>query len=217
MREEQSKELIRKGISTITRLKRSGQEKIKVEKSDKKTISYKDAKPGKIDINEFKKAVYLLLEADDYLYKKAPKHELDEKESKEFCKLIIKCQNHLNKILSNFGFEIEEKDIDEDALYIVSNKKLFKKLKNKNPNLKVVCTEGMLDIEDMKKIGVPENALVGLKKKIELARKNIERFIEKYKPEKILVVIEDKKDELLYIRAKELYNAEKIDVDELLD
>jgi hypothetical protein len=213
MRTEYSKDLIRKGISTISQLKKA---KVKVEKADKK-ISYKDAKPGKIDVSEFKKAVYLLIEADDFLYKKAPKHELNEEEAKEFCKLIIKCQEHLNKVLSNFGFEFEEKEISEDALYIVSNKKLFRKLKNKNPNLKVVCTEGMLDIEDMKAIGVPEKALEGLKKKVEIARKNVERFIEKYKPEKIFVVVEDNKDELLYLRAKNLYNAEKLDADEILD
>ncbi len=215
MRTEYSKYLIRKGIYTISQLRKS---KIKVEKYDKcKKISYKDAKPGKIDVSEFKKAVYLLIEADDFLYKKAPKHELNEEEAKDFCKLIIKCQEHLNRVLSNFGFEFEEKEINENALYIVSNKKLFKKLKNKNPNLKVVCTEGMLDIEDMKAIGVPEKALEGLKKKVEIARKNVERFIEKYKPEKIFVVVEDDKDELLYLRAKNLYNAEKLDADEILD
>ena len=215
MRTEYSKYLIRKGIYTISQLRKS---KIKVEKYDKcKKISYKDAKPGKIDVSEFKKAVYLLIEADDFLYKKAPKHELNEEEAKDFCKLIIKCQEHLNRVLSNFGFEFEEKEINENALYIVSNKKLFKKLKNKNPNLKVVCTEGMLDIEDMKAIGVPEKALEGLKKKVEIARKNVERFIEKYKPEKIFVVVGDDKDELLYLRAKNLYNAEKLDADEILD
>lgn len=51
MRVEYSKDLIRKGISTISQLKKA---KIRVEKDDKK-ISYKDAKPGKIDVNEFKK------------------------------------------------------------------------------------------------------------------------------------------------------------------
>ncbi|AIJ06343.1 hypothetical protein JH146_1501 [Methanocaldococcus bathoardescens] len=213
MRVEYSKDLIRKGISTISQLKKA---KIKTEKVDKK-ISYKDAKPGKINVEEFKKAVYLLIEADDFLYKKAPKHELNEEEAKEFCKLIIKCQEHLNKVLANFGFEFEEKEISEDALYIVSNKKLFKKLKNKNPNLKVVCTEGMLDIEDMRAIGIPEKALEGLKKKVEIARKNVERFIEKYKLKKIFVVVEDDKDELLYLRAKQLYNAEKLNADEILD
>jgi len=213
MRVEYSKDLIRKGISTISQLKKT---KVKTEKVDKK-ISYKDAKPGKINVEEFKKAVYLLIEADDFLYKKAPKHELNEEEAKEFCKLIIKCQEHLNKVLANFGFEFEEKEISEDALYIVSNKKLFKKLKNKNPNLKVVCTEGMLDIEDMRAIGIPEKALEGLKKKVEIARKNVERFIEKYKLKKIFVVVEDDKDELLYLRAKQLYNAEKLNADEILD
>ncbi len=219
MRDEYSKELIRKGICTISKLK-----KIKIEEKSSNAnidrnlkISYKDAKPGKINVEEFKKAIYQLLEADDFLYKKAPKHELNEDEAKEFCKLILRCQEHLNKVLSNFGFEFEEKEISEDALYIVSNKKLFKKLKNKNPNLKVVCTEGMLDIEDMRKIGIPEKALEGLKKKIEITKKNIERFIKNYNINKVYVVVNDEKDELLYLRAKKLYNAEKIEADEILD
>ena len=57
MRANYSKDLIRKGISTISQLKKA---KVKVEKADKK-ISYKDAKPGRIDVNEFKKAMYLLI------------------------------------------------------------------------------------------------------------------------------------------------------------
>ncbi len=216
MRDKYSKELIRKGICTISKLKKE-MVNVKIEKKSGLKISYKDAKPGKINVEEFKKAIYQLLEADDFLYKKAPKHELDEDEAKEFCKLIIKCQEHLNKVLSNFGFELEEKEISEDALYIVSNKKLFKKLKNKNPNLKVVCTEGMLDIEDMRKIGISEKALEGLKKKIEITKKNIERFIKNYNINKIYVIVNDEKDELLYLRAKKLYNAEKIEADEILD
>ncbi|MCQ6253945.1 DUF2100 domain-containing protein [Methanocaldococcus sp.] len=216
MRDKYSKELIRKGISTISKLKKE-KVNVKIEKKSDLKMSYKDAKPGKINVEEFKKAIYQLLEADDFLYKKAPKHELNEDEAKEFCKLIIKCQEHLNKVLSNFGFELEEKEISEDALYIVSNKKLFKKLKNKNPNLKVVCTEGMLDIEDMRKIGISEKALEGLKKKIEITKKNIERFIKNYNINKIYVIVNDEKDELLYLRAKKLYNAEKIEADEILD
>jgi hypothetical protein len=53
----------------------------------------------------------------------------------------------------------------------------------------------------MKAIGVPEKALEGLKKKVEIARKNVERFIEKYKPEKIFVVVEDKEKLLPHIRS----------------
>ncbi len=156
-----------------------------------------------------------MFDADTYLYKKAPTFYLNEEEAKEFCKLILKAQESLDKVLSNFGFTFIKKEMNEDFLYIVSNRKLFKKLKSKNPNLKVVCTEGMLDIEDFRKIGIPEKALEGLKKKVEIAKKNIENFIKKHSPKKIYVVVEDDKDLILYERAKALYNAEKVEIDEL--
>ncbi|EHP89171.1 DUF2100 domain-containing protein [Methanotorris formicicus] len=213
-RMEDSKNLIIKAISTISEIER--REKPPV---DAKKVSYKDAKPGKIDTNELKKAIYVLIEADEFLYKKAPLHELNEEEAKDFCKLILKAEKHLNNVLKNFGFEFEEKEIDKDALYIVSNKKLFRKLKDKNPDLNVICTEGMLDIEDMKAINpnIPEKALGGIKKKIEITKNNIAKRIEKTKPSKILVVVEDKADELIYKRAKDLYNADKINAEELLE
>lgn len=178
-----------------------------------KKISYKDAKPGKIDINEFRNAIYSLLEADDYLYKKAPNHYLNEDEAKEFCKLIIKSINSLNKLLSNFGYHYEKKELNKNALYIVSSKKLFRKLKNKG--LYVVSTDGFLDIEDYKSIIKDEKALLGIKKKIEITKKNIEKFIKKINPEKIYFVVSDEDDLKVYRRAKELYNAEKVDIDDI--
>jgi hypothetical protein len=214
-RMETSKNLIIKAISTISEM-----EKIKTEKTTTdKTISYKDAKPGKINVDEFKKAIYALIGADGFLYKKAPLHELNEEEAKKFCKLILKAEKHLNNVLKDFGFEFEEKEIDKDALYIVSNKKLFRKLKDKNPDLNVICTEGMLDVEDMKVINpnIPEKALEGIKKKIEITKNNIAKRIEKTKPSKVMVIVEDKADELIHKRAKELYNADKINAEELLE
>ncbi|WP_423793150.1 DUF2100 domain-containing protein [Methanocaldococcus indicus] len=200
------KELIKKGIETITKLK-------KMKRVETKKISYKDAKPGKIDINEFRNAIYSLLEADDYLYKKAPNHYLNEDEAKEFCKLIIKSINSLNKLLSNFGYHYEKKELNKNALYIVSSKKLFRKLKNKG--LYVVSTDGFLDIEDYKSIIKDEKALLGIKKKIEITKKNIEKFIKKINPEKIYFVVSDEDDLKVYRRAKELYNAEKVDIDDI--
>ncbi|WP_017981140.1 DUF2100 domain-containing protein [Methanocaldococcus villosus] len=198
------KELLRKGIETISKLRKGS-----VERKEVIITS------GHIDVENFKKAIYYLLEADEFLYKKAPKHYLNENEAKLFCKLLIKCKESLDRVLKNFGFEIEEKEVNENALYIVYSRKLFKKLKNKYPNLAVVCTESFLDINDFKGL-VPENALNGLKKKVELAKKNIEKQIKNLKPKKIYVVIEDEKDEKLYLKAKDLYNAERIDVDDLL-
>ncbi|ADG13753.1 Protein of unknown function DUF2100 [Methanocaldococcus infernus ME] len=202
------KSLIKKGIETITLLSRR--------KVTEERRSYNEARAGTINTEEFKKAIHYLIEADSYLYKKSPKFYLNDEEAKEFCKLIFKAKDSLDKVLSNFGFSFyKEEELDESSLYIVSNRKLFKKLKSKNKNLKVVCTEGLLDIEDFKKIGVPESALKSLEKKVEMAKKNIERFIEKYKPNKIYVVVEDEKDNLLFERAKKLYNAEKVEIDEL--
>ncbi len=181
-------------------------------KFEEKKFSYKDAKPGKINVKAFKEAVYLLLEADDWLYKKAPNHYLNENEAKEFCKIIIKSINKLNEVLEEFGYKVEKKkEMEKSALYIVTNKKLFRKLKSLG--YRVVSTDGYLDINDYKG-RVPENALKGLEKKINIVKENIKKQIQKIKPSKIYVVVADEEDLKVYKKAKELYNAEKVDIDD---
>ncbi|AEH06071.1 DUF2100 domain-containing protein [Methanothermococcus okinawensis] len=218
-----SKILIKKAVNTIDKLdyelKLKNNTKTKTI-SESKSISYKDAKSGTINVDEFKKAVYAIIEADDYLYKKAPLHNLNDDEAKMFCKLVFQTQKHLNNVLKAFGFEFEEgAQLDESALYIVSNKKLLKNLKNKMPNLNIISTEGILEAEDMKVINpnMPEGALKGIEKKCNITKEQITKLINKLNPSKVIVIVDDsnKADELIYIRAKELYGAEKISIDDI--
>jgi hypothetical protein len=220
---DDSKILIKKAVATISKLDEESS-KLKNAKPHKiaesKNITYKDAKSGNINVAEFKKAFYALIEADDYLYKKAPLHNLNDDEAKIFCKLILQTQKHLNNVLKEFGFEFEGgAQLDESALYIVSNKKLLKNLKNKMPNLNVISTEGVLEAEDMKVINpnMPEKALKGIEKKCGIIKEQINKLINKLNPSKVIVIMDEnnKADELIYLRAKELYGAEKISIDDI--
>ncbi len=220
---ENSKILIKRAIDTISKMDEmsSKENRCKITASKSiKSITYKDAKSGNINVDEFKRAMYALIEADDYLYKKAPNHDLNDDEAKLFCKLIIQTQKHLNNVLKGFGFEFEEKVLDTKALYIVSNKKLLKNLKNKEPNLNIISTEGVLEPEDMKIVNpkIPEKALKGIEKKCNIVKEQISKLINNINPSKVIVVVDEgnKGDELIYLRAKELYGAEKIPIDELM-
>ena len=219
-RTENSKILIKRAIDAISKMDEASLKNTKYKSTASKSITYKDAKSGNIDINEFKKAMYALIEADDYLYKKAPHHELNDDEAKLFCKLTLQTQKHLNNVLKGFGFEFEESILDINALYIVSNKKLLKNLKNKEPNLNIISTEGVLEPEDMKVVNpkIPEKALKGIEKKCNIVKEQISKLINNINPSKVIVVVDEgnKGDELIYMRAKELYGAEKVYIDELI-
>jgi len=221
---EDSKNLIKKAIFTISELNKLGS---KLESNPihdalehKSPLNYKEAEPGKINVEEFKNAIYALIEADDFLYKKAPMHNLNKQEAEEFCKLIFKSKKHLDNLLKEFGFKSQESPLlDEKALYIVSNKKLLKNLKNKMPNINIISTEGVLNPEDMKIIrpNIPGKTLKGISKKCEITIKEINKLIDKLKPSEIIVIVDDdnKGDKLVYERAKELFNAKKISVEDM--
>ncbi|ABR54439.1 conserved hypothetical protein [Methanococcus vannielii SB] len=214
-----SKELIVKAIETISKTKKEFEIVSDPIKAEKKI--YSDAISGKINGNEFKRAVQSLFEADEYLYKTAPNHELNSEQAKEFSKLLFDVQKHINKILSEFGFNLEDKiSIDRKALYIVSNKKLLKSLKEIDSDLNILSTEGVLEIEDMKIVSpeIPEKALLGIEKKCKIIKEQISKVILNINPSKIYVVVKsgDTADELIFKRAKELYGAEKLNSEELL-
>ncbi|HID47565.1 MAG TPA: DUF2100 domain-containing protein [Methanothermococcus okinawensis] len=215
-RMKDSKALIKRAISTIHTLKRREGSTLEV----RSPVSYRDAKAGRIDIEEFKNAVYTLLEADDYLYRKAPHHRLEDREAKEFCKLIFKCKKHLDKVLEGFDFKFQgEVKLKEDKLYIVSSKKLLRSLKSKMPEINVISTDGVLHPEDMKTLrpDISEKALKGISKKCEIIRREIEKLIEKLKPSEVVVIVDESNrgDQLVYLRARELYGAKKIDIEDL--
>ncbi|MBA2840001.1 hypothetical protein HNP87_000513 [Methanococcus maripaludis] len=213
-----SKELIKKAVETISKAKAVSATQNFEKNENKKTFS--DAKSGKIDTIEFKKAVHSLFEADEYLYKYAPNHDLDEEKAKEFSKLLFDAQKHINNVLGGFGFDFETVALDGQALYIVSNKKVLKSLKDINPDLNIISTEGVLEIEDMKVVNpkIPEKALLGIEKKCKITKEQISKVISNISPSKVVVLVKDGDiaDELIYERAKELYNAEKLNADEIL-
>ena len=213
-RMEDSKTLIKRAISTIHTLKEKNTPEVEP------SLSYRDAKPGKINVEEFKNAIYTLIEADEFLYRRSPHHKLDDREAKEFCKLIFKCKRHLDKVLEGFGFKFQGGvKLKEDVLYIVSSRKLLRSLKSKMPEVNVISTDGVLHPEDIKIIrpDISEKALKGISKKCEIVKREIERLIEKLKPSEILVVVDENNrgDQLVYLRAKELYGAKKIDIEDL--
>ena len=221
---EDSKNLIKRAIFTISELNKLesklDNKPIYDAMEHKNPLNYKEAKQGKINIEEFKNAIYVLIEADDFLYKKAPMHNLNDQEAMEFCKLIFKSKKHLDNVLKEFGFKFQESPtLDERALYIVSNKKLLKNLKGKMPNINIISTEGVLNPEDMKIIrpNIPEKTLKGISKKCEITIKEINRLIDKLKPSEIIVIVDEKNkgDKLIYERAKELFNAKKISVEDI--
>ncbi|MCS3901396.1 DUF2100 domain-containing protein [Methanococcus voltae] len=239
-----SQELLKKSIESISKLE---QEKlIEIKKQDMGNMSentqetakknektYKDAEAGIIDIAELKKAAYDLIDADEYVYKKAPNHELTKEEAEEFTKIILGAQKSLSTVLEAFGFEQEKNiiNLDSDALYLVSNKKLIKILNEINEeankamgitlktNLNIISTDGVLKPEDMLIINpkMPEKALKGIEKKCAITKENIQKIIANKKPSKVYVVVKegDKADELILKRAEALYGAKKLPLEEL--
>ena len=87
------------------------------------------------------------------------------------------------------------------------------------PEINVVSTDGVLHPEDMKVIrpDISEKALKGISKKCEIVKREISKLIEKLKPSEIIVIVDEdnKGDQLVYLRAKELYGAKKISVEDL--
>lgn len=214
-----SKNLIKRAVETISEVKKEVSSVSKATETEKKTFT--DANAGKIDSAEFKKAIASLFEADEYLYKTAPNHDLSEEQAKEFSKILFEAQKHINKVLSGFGFDFEESvALDKKALYIVSNKKLLKALKDIDSDLNIISTEGVLEIEDMKIVSpeIPEKALLGIEKKCKITKEQISKVISNINPSKVLVLVKsgDVADELILKRAKDLYNAEKLAVEEIL-
>ncbi len=221
---ETSKKLIIKSIETINKLKTEKNSNNNIKNTEINKLSWKDAKSGKINSDELKKLMYLLIEADDYLYKTAPTHYLTDEEAKEFCKLLFKSKNHIDNLLNNFGYSITTNNfnIDLNTLYIVGNKKTVKILKDIEPNINIISTEGVLEPEDMKKINpkINDKALLGIEKKCNITKNQINKLIDIVKPLNGVVVIVDENniaDELIYNSAKKYWNASKINIETILE
>ncbi|ABR56428.1 conserved hypothetical protein [Methanococcus aeolicus Nankai-3] len=217
-----SKILLKKAVGTISKIEKSKP----ITTATPQLInekSWKDAEPGVINSGELKKMMYSAIEADDYLGKTAPTHKLNKEQAEEFCKILFQTKKHIDKILKEFGFEITEgaPKLNENSLYIVGNKKTLKNLKNIEPNLNIISTEGVLEPEDMKIINpkINDKALIGIEKKCNIVKNQINDLINKVNPSTVVVVVDknNNADELIYNSAKKHWNAIKIDIETILD
>ena len=127
----------------------------------------------------------------------------------------------------NFGV-IEKESIEEEikklseGILILTSKGNFRKMISKfGVDSQQILVAGVpLEVEDMKIINpkIPEAALGAISKKIEHVKNDINRKMNSFNLEKILVIIEsDKASELLGKRAEEIYNADVITLNNLKD
>lgn len=187
----------------------------------------KTPQKGIINANIFAKSLNELIEAEEFIYKSRPSHQLAEEEAELFCSKILSVRSNLEGILSDFGV-IEKESVEEEIkklsqnILILTSKNHFKKVFNKlgvDPQ-RVVVAGVPLQIEDMKILNpkIPEAALDGISKKIEHVKNDIDRKISSLDLKKVLVIVEsDTAGELLGKRSKEIYNAEIAFLDNLKD
>ena len=187
----------------------------------------KSPQKGIINADTFTKSLNELIEAEEFIYSSRPSHELDEKEAKQFCDKILIVRSELDEILADFGViekesvEEEIRNLSEDIL-ILTSKSNFKKVFTKFgiDSQKIVVAGVPLEASDMKILNpkIPDAALAGISKKIEHVKNDIERKIESLNLKKIFVIVEtDKAGEILGKRAKEIYKAEVVFLDNLKD
>ncbi len=201
-------------------IKEAGKSKAQCEK-------LKSPKKGKINADLFSEVINELMEAEEFIYSSRPTHNLNQKDSYEFCNKIIGIRNKLDEILADFGV-IEKESVAEKIkklsrdILILTTRSNFKKSFTKfgiDPQ-RVVVAGVPLQVEDMKILNpkIPESALGGISKKIEHVKNDIERKISAFNLDKIYVIVEnDKAGEVLGKRAKELYGAEIIAISDLKD
>lgn len=201
-------------------IKEAGKSKVECEK-------LKSPKEGKINADLYGEIINELIEAEEFIYSSRPSHKLNENDSNQFCNKIIGVRNKLDEILADFGV-IEKESVEEkikklsEEFLILTTKSSFKKSFSKfgvDPQ-RIIVTGVPLEVEDMKILNpkIPEAALEGISKKIEHVKNDIERKISTFNLDKIFVIVEtDKAGEILSKRAKELYNAKIIAIDNLKD
>jgi hypothetical protein len=187
----------------------------------------KNPKEGSIDVDVFENIIKNVLEAEEFIYTSRPHHTLNQEEAIKFINNIISARNEIDKILGDFGV-LDEKNPEENVkehfkdYLILTTKNNFKKTISKfgvDPQ-KIVVAGVPLIAEDMKILNpkLPDTALESIKIKIQHVRNDIERKMEQFKLNNIVVLVEkDKSGELLGIRANELYNAKVVAIDNLKD
>ena len=196
-------------------------------KSKTTSEKFKTPKEGNIDVKLFGEILDELIEAEEFIYSSRPSHKLNEHDASLFCDKILSVRGKLDNILMNFGV-IEKESIEEEikklseGILILTSKGNFRKMISKfGVDSQQILVAGVpLEVEDMKIINpkIPEAALGAISKKIEHVKNDINRKMNSFNLEKILVIIEsDKASELLGKRAEEIYNADVITLNNLKD
>lgn len=185
----------------------------------------KKAKEGKINVDLFEKALHGLMDAEEFIYSSRPSHQLNENEAKLFCDRLLNVRDLVDGILAEFGV-VEKEDLKDEIrelsknFLILTSKSSFKKTITKFgiQSQQIIVSGVPLNVGDMKIINpkIPDTALESIKKKIEHVKNDIKRKMDHLKLNEILVIVErDKAGKLLGERAKNLYDAQVMMVDDL--
>jgi hypothetical protein len=196
-------------------------------KNKTKTKELKNAKPGFINVDIYESVINNLFEAEEFIYSSRPIHKLDSDDANNFVSKILAARKDIDIILSDFGVIDKiapEEDVKENFkdYLILTTKNNFKKTIGKFgiDTQKIVVAGVPLVPEDMQILNpkMPESALGPISKKIQHVKNDIERKMDQFQLKNMVVLVEaDKSGELLSKRAKEMYNAKIVVVENLKD
>ena len=203
-----------------TLLKEAGQSK-------KSTEKLKTPQEGVVDSVAYAEILNNIIKTEEFIYSSRPSHRLLQEDAEEFCSQLINIRNRIDDILADFGV-LEKENVEEEVkrlserFILLTSKGNFKKILTRwgvEP-LRIVVAGVPLEAEDMRILNpkIPETALEPIKKKISHVKNDINRKMEQFNVQEILVVVEnDKPGEILAKRAEDIYGAKVVIRDSLKD
>ena len=203
-----------------TLLKEAGQSK-------KSTEKLKTPQEGIVDSAAYAEILNNIIKTEEFIYSSRPSHKLLQEDAEEFCSQLIDIRNKIDDILVDFGV-LEKENVEEEVkrlsekFILLTSKGNFKKILTRwgvEP-LRIVVAGVPLEAEDMRILNpkIPETALEPIKKKISHVKNDINRKMEQFDVQEILVVVEnDKSGEILAKRAEDIYGARVMSRDSLKD
>ena len=196
-------------------------------KSKKGTEKLKTPKEGTLDPVAYAEIINNVIKTEEFIYSSRPSHKLLQEDAEEFCNNLIEIRNKIDDILAEFGV-LEKKNTEEEVkrlserFIILTSKGNFKKILTRwgvEPQ-RIVVAGVPLEAEDMRILNpkIPETALEPIKKKISHVKNDINRKMEQFDTQQILVVVEnDKSGEILAKRAEDSYSAQVMAMDSVKD
>lgn len=203
-----------------TLLKEAGQ-------SQKSTEKLKTPQEGIVDSVAYAEILDNIIKTEEFIYSSRPSHRLLQEDAEEFCNQLINIRNRIDDILADFGV-LEKENVEEEVkrlserFILLTSKGNFKKILTRwgvEP-LRIVVAGVPLEADDMRILNpkIPETALEPIKKKISHVKNDINRKMEQFNVQEILVVVEnDKPGEILAKRAEDIYGAKVMMRDSLKD